>query len=345
MTDDLLNEIAARKREHLELALDDAVRTHDAGFDAIALPYDALFEVSDSELDAQTSLAGYRLTFPLMIGAMTGGTPHSTQINADLRALTCELGIGLCLGSIRAFLADNSCQTTYGRDLGGLVFANIGIAELSVYSAHAIEAACAALGAKGIFVHLNYLQEWIQNEGSRKSGDGFAVLEAFCRNFSLPIFIKEVGSGIGGDCAQRLAELPIAGIETAGRGGTSWVLVEAMRRHPPLPRECVDALQKVGYSTPDCIRAARRALPTRHVIGSGGIETPLDAIKALAIGADAVAIAQPILKTYAKTGRTGLTHWLTNFIDTAKLIWRSVGARNLQELRSKFCDESVGSLD
>ena len=327
------DDIATRKREHLDLALNEAVRTHDAGFEAITLPYDALFEVSDSALDTHTSMAGHELSFPLMIGAMTGGSPYSTQINTDLRALTRELGIALCLGSIRAYLADNTCRSTYGADLGGIAFANIGIAELTTYSPQAIEEACLALGTKGIFVHLNYLQEAIQHGGNRKSGNGFAVLESFCRHFSLPVFVKEVGSGIGGACAKRLAELPIAGIETAGRGGTSWVLVEALRHNPPLPKECIEALKDVGYHTPDCIRAVRQALPTRYVIASGGIETPLDAIKALAIGAEAVAIAQPILRTYTDTGRSGLTHWLSQFIETSRLIWRSTGARHIDELK------------
>ena len=31
------DDIATRKREHLELALNEAVRTHDAGFEAITL--------------------------------------------------------------------------------------------------------------------------------------------------------------------------------------------------------------------------------------------------------------------------------------------------------------------
>ena len=70
-----------------------------------------------------------------------------------------------------------------------------------------------------------------------------------------------------------------------------------------------------------------------YVIASGGIETPLDAIKALAIGADAVAIAQPILRTYTDTGRSGLTHWLSQFIETSRLIWRSTGARHIDELK------------
>ena len=83
------DDIATRKREHLDLALNEAVRTHDAGFEAITLPYDALFEVSDSALDTHTSMAGHELSFPLMIGAMTGiADPAKRAVGSVKAALT-----------------------------------------------------------------------------------------------------------------------------------------------------------------------------------------------------------------------------------------------------------------
>ncbi len=336
------SETEIRKRRHLEAALSGNAYTRDAGFERVELPYDALFEVSESALDTQTRIGGETLRFPLMIGAMTGGTPVAAQINDDLRAVARGLGIAVELGSIRALLENPDCRPTYGADCGGAVFANIGIAELAAHSPETIQKASETIGAKGIFVHLNYVQEWVQKGGNRQSGRGFELLDDFCRRASFPVFVKEVGAGIGGKCAQRLAKLPIAGIETAGRGGTSWALVEASLRTPPLPAECVTALKSVGYRTPECIIAARKALKERAVIASGGIETPLDAVKSLALGADAVAMALPILRHYAESGRAGLLDWLTQFIDVSKLIWRSAGARNLDALKGVLSAESFG---
>ena len=76
------SETELRKRHHLEAALGGDAYTRDAGFERIELPYDALFEVSESSLDSQARIGGETLRFPLMIGAMTANSVSFTTILA-----------------------------------------------------------------------------------------------------------------------------------------------------------------------------------------------------------------------------------------------------------------------
>lgn len=343
-----MKDIEIRKKEHLDLALDE--RSGDTGsfsttpcgngLDAVHLPYDALFEVSDSELDTSTQMACFPLAFPWMIGAMTGGVSFASPINTAFRALAKDFGIAICLGSMRAALEDETVIFTYGLGGGEAVFANIGWAEIERFRPENVSRICDKMGANGIFIHLNVLQEWMQPGGERQLSVRFKALKDFIDAMDRPVFLKEVGSGIGGKCAQRLCELAIAGIETAGRGGTSWIKLEALRRQPPLDDGFVASLAQLGYRTGDILPRLRRDLGDRTLIASGGIHTPIDLIKSLALGADLAATAQPIYRVYAQSGRDGLATWMAQFIEVAKLIWRSTGAKNLYALKNINTAES-----
>ena len=71
-------EVIKRKQEHLDMSLLPEVRGGNTGLEAVRLPYDAMFEVSDEAIDTSVTMAGVELAFPLMFGAMTGGTPLAT---------------------------------------------------------------------------------------------------------------------------------------------------------------------------------------------------------------------------------------------------------------------------
>lgn len=326
-----------RKQAHLALSLDARVRGGDNGLGTVHLPFDAMFEVSPAALDMRSSVAHIDVSCPLMFGAMTGGTMQAKALNTHLRMLAQKYGLAMCLGSMRAALEDAEALETYGSGDVEALFSNIGASELLVYSAEQIGEMSKRMGASGVFVHLNGLQEYVQPRGNREFSCQYDVLASFIERVGMPVLIKEVGSGLGGMCLQKLSQLPIAGVETAGRGGTSWVRLEALRRGDMRP-ECVSSLDALGYSTAESVVQARAALPVHTVIASGGMASPLDVVKSLALGADAVAVAQPLYQAYAAEGSCDA--FVASWIDVMKVIWRSTGASNLSQLR-KVCASTL----
>ncbi len=320
------DKISARKEAHLALCLEPSVRGQGAGLDDIQLPYDALFSLSEEELDTRRWIGGREIRFPLMIGAMTGGTPKAAEFNTVLRGLAHRYGLAMELGSIRCLLKHPDLLSTYGTGDVEALFANIGASEIHVDCVNALEECCKRLGASGLCIHLNGLQEWVQEEGNHSFCCRVNELSSFIEQFKLPVIVKEVGSGIGGHCAEVLSQLPILGIETASLGGTSWVAIEGLRRKQSISEANMKALRSIGYDLVTSIRECRRALgPERIVIASGGISSSLDVIKSLYLGANMAAVAQPLYEAYHSGGAEGVEMFLSEWIEVGKLIWRSTG--------------------
>lgn len=329
-----MSDIEKRKQEHLDLSLHPEVRGPGADFSNIQLPYDALFQISPDELDTRSTVAGIAIGFPLMFGAITGGIQASKPFNTLLRSLANRYHLAMELGSIRPVLKNPDCIETYGTGHVDALFANIGMSEITRDNVDRIAVICEKLGASGLCIHLNGLQEYVQDGGNHAFSCDIDVLSAFVEKCPIPVLIKEVGSGIGGKCAQTLAQLPIAGIETASRGGTSWIKIEALRRQKPFSDANIRALDRLGYDIQTSIKDCRKALGyDRTVIASGGIEAPDDFVKSLMIGADCAAIAQPLYRAWHENGETGLAGFVEEFIDIAKLVWRSTGCRSLKALQ------------
>jgi isopentenyl-diphosphate delta-isomerase len=115
-------------------------------------------------------------------------------------------------------------------------------------------------------------------------------------SLGVPVLVKEVGSGISSRTARKLKTLPIAGIETAGAGGTSWSKIEAYRSATPDRQNLGQLFARWGVPTAESVVTCRRELPSLAVIASGGIRNGIEIAKAIALGADAAATALPILK-------------------------------------------------
>lgn len=307
------------------MSLDPRTQGQGSGLDDIRLSYDALFEKSEAELHMRRKIAGIDVQFPLMFGALTGGIQAAAAFNTALRSLAAQQGLAMCLGSMRAALKNPELVPTYGTGHVDALFANIGISEIvhQTYTVTEIAQCCEKLGASGLMIHLNGLQEWVQEEGDHHVCCPLSVLERFVTAFPLPILIKEVGSGIGGTCAQRLASLPIAGIETASLGGTSWVMVEALRRKKTISEANLQALNQLGYALVESIRDCRKALgPNRTLIASGGIRNAVDIVKCCALGADLVAIAQPLYAAWHDGGQASLESFVEEWIAVVQLVSR-----------------------
>jgi isopentenyl-diphosphate delta-isomerase len=124
------------------------------------------------------------------------------------------------------------------------------------------------------------------------------VLEAIqqcAAKLSVPVIVKEVGSGIGPTSAKKLMGAGIRWIEVAGRGGTNWASIELDRNGSEREREVAGPFIDWGMDTVEILHAVHAACPTLRLIGSGGVRNGLDIARCIRLGAEMTALAQPFL--------------------------------------------------
>jgi isopentenyl-diphosphate Delta-isomerase len=294
-------DILRRKEEHLDLALAQQVEARPNAFDRVRLSHRALPEIDMDAVDLSTTFLGRRLALPFLIGSMTGGPARGGRINENLAAAAQSLRIALAVGSQRVALeaaGDNGLSRRL-RDVApdALLLANFGGAQLAKgYGVDEARRAVEMIGADGLIIHLNPLQEAVQADGDRDWRGVLAGIERLAKALDTPLLVKEVGFGISGADVRRLAEAGVVAVEVAGRGGTNWTQIEADRARSAQDMAAAAPFLDWGFDTPDCIRQARAAAPDLALIGSGGVRHGLDAARAVALGADLVAQAGAVLK-------------------------------------------------
>ena len=339
----MTSEIGQRKDAHLDLCQDGATEVSgpSLGLGRYTLEYDALPELNLEDVDLSTTLLGKRLRAPLVIGAMTGGTERARQINRRLARAAARVGVGMALGSQRAMIADPGLLPTYQvRDAAPdlpLLFGNVGAVQLNMgITPEQVARAVRSVEADALNLHLNPLQEAIQPEGdTRFAGLVEKLREALDALSPLPCLAKEVGAGIGPRAAAKLADLPLAGVECSGTGGTSWARVESMRAEQGSPaEEAGRVLAGFGVPTDRSILNCRAANPGWTILASGGVRNGLDVAVALALGADAVAMARPLLVAAMESEET-VVNTLESVIYQLRVICFCTGARDIAALKRR----------
>ena len=332
--------IATRKDAHLDLCLQRPVDSGGlaTGLGGYYLEYTALPELDLDAVQLQTTVLGQRLRAPLVIGAMTGGTARARRINRRLARAAQRTGIALALGSQRAMIAQPAlCGSYQVRDTAPelpLLLGNLGAIQLNLgVTPEQVSGALQAVGADGLFLHLNPLQEAIQPEGDTRFAGLWQRLAEVIPQIGYPCLVKEVGAGISARTARLLARLPIAGLETAGVGGTSWARVESYRA-PSGSAAAAAGHRLAGFGVPtaESIICCRHAMGDRLVVASGGIRTGLDLAVALALGADVAALARPMLAA-AVESEEALVQAIEALIFELRVICFCTGARDLAQLR------------
>jgi isopentenyl-diphosphate delta-isomerase len=294
--------IATRKAEHLHIAAEPGV-THlsGPGLERLRLRHRALPGRDLAEVALDTELLGVRLGAPLVISAMTGGTGEAAVINDELARAAAAHGTAMVLGSGRALLDDPALLPTYrSAARPPLLLANLGVVALDPDSAVRL---VDLVGADGLSVHLNPIQEAVQPEGETGFGDAVDRIAATVRALApLPVVVKEVGFGMDAEDVAELAAAGVAAVDVAGAGGTNWATIEG-RRHPGAGAVAA-AFADWGVPTADALLGAVAAAPTLPVVASGGLLDGVDVAKCLALGARAGGIARPLLVA-AQDGRAG----------------------------------------
>jgi len=281
----------SRKKEHIEIALDSDVQyTGGTGFGKVELLHNALPEIDYERVDLSMKFLGKKMSFPLLISAMTGGYPEARKINEELASAAQKHNIAFALGSQRSMLENPSLKETYyvrkvAPDIP--IIGNIGAVQLKRYPLDKILGLVSLVEADALAVHLNPLQEVIQPEGDRDFSGVLGAITKLCEKSGVPIIVKETGTGISQDVAIKLKQAGAAYIDVAGAGGTSWSKVEYAREG------ATPGFEEWGIPTLECLIQCRGVLP---LIASGGIRSGIDAAKSIALGAELAGAAYPFLK-------------------------------------------------
>ncbi|MCG5433727.1 type 2 isopentenyl-diphosphate Delta-isomerase [Mycobacterium sp. MYCO198283] len=333
--------MAHRKRRHIDVCLTEPVgfEAVTTGFERYGLRYNALTQTTMRSIDLGTEFLGRRLAAPVLVGAMTGGSELSGTINRNLAAAAQRLGVGMMLGSQRIMLDDrdgSGATASFAvRDVAPdvLLIGNIGLSQATPAVLPDLVGALDRVGADALAVHTNPLQEALQRGGDTDFAGSIHRLGDIASTVGYPVLLKEVGHGIGGaavaDMLAVLGQCPVAAIDVAGAGGTSWARVEQFVRFGELR---YPQLADWGIPTAVALREVRAQLPAVPLVASGGIRTGTDAAKAIALGADVVAVARPLLEP-AITSADAVVAWLDDFIDELRICLHGCGAAKLAALR------------
>jgi isopentenyl-diphosphate delta-isomerase len=317
-----------RKLEHLLLCANcDVEYKKSTGFEDIELIHKALPEVNKEEIDISAKLFGKKMDAPLIISAITGGHPAATKVNRELAKAVDKKNIGMGVGSQRAAVENPELVSTYSvvreNAPDAVVIGNIGAPQIQY-----AEQAAGMIKADALAIHLNTLQEAIQPEGDIDARGYISSIEKASELIDMPIIAKETGAGISKEDAVTLEKAGVSAIDVAGSGGTSWAAVETYRAKDSYMGNLYwDWGIPTAVSTIEVCEAVN--LP---VISSGGIRNGLEAAKALALGAEAVGIALPLLKD-AYMGHEAVIKRIEQFKESLKVAMFLVGASNIKELR------------
>lgn len=297
--------IDQRKADHIKINLEKDVRSAlTTGLEDYHFIHEALPELDLNRVDPGLSLFGKQLAAPILISSMTGGTEEAGEINQRLAEAAQEVRVAMGVGSQRAALEHPEQTPTFSitRKVAPdiLLFANLGAVQLNYsYGVDECRKVVDMIEADALILHLNPLQEAVQDAGDTNFAGLAKKIEAVCRKIEVPVIAKEVGWGISERTAKILADCGVSAIDVAGAGGTSWSQVEMHRAPDEFTRQLAATFVGWGIPTAKSILNVKNAAPDMTIFASGGIKDGLDIAKCVALGATLGGMAGQFLKAAA----------------------------------------------
>jgi len=296
--------IDQRKADHIKINLEQDVRSAlTTGLENYRFTHEALPELDLNRIDTTLKLFDKLLAAPILISSMTGGTAEAETINLRLAEAAQEMKIAMGVGSQRAAIENPEQAKTFqvrrvAPDI--LLFANLGAVQLNYgYNIDQCRRAVEMIHADALILHLNPLQEAVQDAGDVNFAGLAKKIEEVCKKIEAPVIAKEVGWGISEKTAKLLANCGVSAIDVAGAGGTSWSQVEMHRAPDEFTRQLAATFVGWGIPTSDSILNVKKAVPIMTIFASGGLKDGLDIAKCIALGATLGGMAGQFLKTAA----------------------------------------------
>ncbi len=323
-----------------------ALRENERMYRELRLRYRVLQKMGD--VDTSTTLFGREIAFPLYVApAAFQCMAHSEGEIANARAAA-DRGVGFCLSTLATQPMEEVAAETQGRiplwfqlymyKDQGRTRELLQRAKNSGYQAIALTVDAPAWGKREVDIHNGFHLPhgmWIRNvdpDGTETlpEGDGSSGLSDYIgtrfhtvlgwddidwiRNeVDLPIIIK----GVHHPEDVRLAvEHGVDGVWVSNHGGRQ-----------------LDTSTATVAALPDCVEAADGKLP---IVVDGGIRRGTDILKALALGANAVAVGRPALWGLAVGGAQGVSRMLEILGDEFRTAMKLVGAKKVSDLKPEM---------
>ncbi|WP_058463231.1 type 2 isopentenyl-diphosphate Delta-isomerase [Legionella adelaidensis] len=330
-----------RKKDHIELALMQVNQAHEHNtFDQVTLIHEALPDLNFNDIDISSLRFGKKVSSPFVVASMTAGHKDAVNINHALIAACAQTGWAMGVGSQRRELTDNKAAVEW-KSLRlefpkVTLFSNLGIAQLITNPLSKVLKLAEALQAEGLIIHCNPLQESIQPEGTPDFKGCWQVLEELVKHAEIPIIVKETGCGFSFQTLSRLNDIGVAAVDVSGLGGTHWGRIEGHRALDTMRKNAALTFKDWGIDTVQSVLTALSITPTYEIWGSGGVRQGLDAAKLLALGANSVSFAKPMLDA-AIQSNDHVIQAMETIEYELKVAMFCTGSANLQVLKEKAC--------
>lgn len=326
-----------KKNRHIDICLNGGVESAITnGFENLNLTHRAFPEVNLEDIDTKVAFLGKELKAPFLIAPMTGGSTRAKKINKILATAAQKVGVAMSVGSQRVAIENPVLAHTFEvRDVAPdvLLFANIGAIQLNKgFGAAECSKAVDMIGADALMLHLNPLQEALQAGGDTNYSGLFERIKTAIKTLKIPVGLREVSSGISKETAAEFIDAGAHFIDVGGAGGTSWALVEGESNGSAQKKALAGAFSTWGISTAESIINIRSVNGIIPVIATGGIRSGVDAAKAIALGADLVGIARPLLNA-ATESIDEVIEYLNGIIDGLRIAMFCTGSENIQKLK------------
>lgn len=330
---------------HIDAALDGKSdvpggRARALKFDDLRFVPTALPEIDFASIDVSLKFLGKKIAAPLMVSPMTGGLKRGGNLNRRMAKAAEKAQIPFGVGSQRVALEVKSRAKDFRvRDVAPTIplFANLGAIQLvKGYGPDEAERAVEMIEADALYLHLNAMQEVVQEGGDTDWRGVLRGIERVCKHFRKhrlpPVYAREVGFGLPRDDVRRLLDAGVAGLDCAGGGGTSWTLVEGRAASGAHARRLGDTFATWGLTTPEAIKEARSIRRRVPLVASGGVRSGLDVARCVALGATIAGMASPVLRAAVK-GEKAVDAFLATTIAEVRATLFGVGAKNLTAFR------------
>ena len=331
-----------RKQDHIELAMMESNQAQEENvLDSIFFEHEALPQFDFSAIKIGTTRFTKPVASPFFVSSMTAGHKGAVNINRNLIEACAKTGWAMGVGSQRRELTDFEAKKEWQdlrRDFPAVtLFSNLGIAQLIKTPLAKIEALIESINAEAIIIHCNPLQELIQPEGTPHFKDSLKALEDLVKTIDVPVIVKETGCGFSWSTLKNLNEIGVAAVDVSGLGGTHWGRIEGHRaKEDKLRQKAAMTFRNWGINTVQAIQNAVLIKPDFEIWGSGGVRNGLDAARLIALGAESIGYAKPMLAA-ALTSAEDVFDEMMSIEYELKVAMFCTGSPVLSALKGKAC--------
>lgn len=284
-------------------------------------------ELSINDIQSSVELPNFSFQSPFYINAMTGGSEQTGVLNQQLAEVAAITNTPIATGSQSIALKDPSMAHTFKilreKNPNGLIFSNLSANATLEQAKRAVD----MIEANALQIHINAAQEIVMPEGEREFY-WLKNIETLVNRLEVPIIVKEVGFGMSHKTVQQLADIGVRYVDISGRGGTNFAMIENERRHA----KDFSFLEDWGLTTAESLIDTKSLQTGLTIFASGGIRTPLDIVKCLALGAKSVGISGAFLHILNKQGQDALANTILDYQSKINMLMLLLGTKNLSDL-------------